>query len=47
MSIRVCLSDLAIIPQSQPSKWYHLGIGTMISESNLSKANENRLKNLR
>ncbi len=42
MSIRKSLSDLAIIPQSQPSKWDHLGIGATISNSNLSRAKENR-----
>lgn len=36
------LSDLAILLQSQQSKWYHLGIGTTISMSNFSRANENR-----
>jgi hypothetical protein len=36
------LSDLALILQSQKSKWYHLGLGTTISKSNLARANENR-----
>ncbi len=37
------LSDLAIVFQSKHSKWYHLGIVTTISESNISRANENRV----
>lgn len=39
---RESLSDLALILQSQKSKWYHLGLGTTISKSNLARANENR-----
>jgi hypothetical protein len=39
---RESLSDLALILQSQKSKWYHLGLGTSISKSNLARANENR-----
>jgi Domain of unknown function (DUF4372) len=42
MSKRESLSDLAIVLQSQQSTWYYLGIGTTISKSNLSRANENR-----
>lgn len=39
---RESLSDKAMVHQSQQSKWDHLGIGTPISKSNLSRANENR-----
>jgi len=39
---RESLSDLIICLQSQRSKWYHLGMGTGISKSNLAYANENR-----
>ncbi|HEY4799215.1 MAG TPA: IS4 family transposase, partial [Bacteroidia bacterium] len=39
---RESLSDLLICLQSQRSKWYHLGMGTGISKSNLAYANENR-----
>ncbi|HXL57752.1 MAG TPA: IS4 family transposase [Chitinophagaceae bacterium] len=39
---RESLSDLMICLQSQRSKWYHLGMGTGISKSNLAYANENR-----
>jgi hypothetical protein len=39
---RESLSDLVICLESQRSKWYHLGMGTGISKSNLAYANENR-----
>jgi hypothetical protein len=39
---RESLSDLVLCLQSQRNKWYHLGIGTSISKSNLAYANENR-----
>jgi hypothetical protein len=39
---RESLSDLAICLRSQRSKWYHLGLGTGISKSNLAHANEHR-----
>ncbi len=39
---RESLSDLIICLQSQRSKWYHLGMGTGISKSNLAYANEQR-----
>jgi hypothetical protein len=39
---RESLSDLVLCLQSQRKKWYHLGIGTSISKSNLAYANENR-----
>jgi Domain of unknown function (DUF4372) len=42
MSKRESVGDLAIVLQSPQSKWYHLGIGTTISKSNFSSANENR-----
>jgi hypothetical protein len=42
LSNRESLSDLVICLQSQRSKWYHLGVGTGISKSNLAYANENR-----
>jgi len=42
LSNRESLSDLVICLQSQRSKWYHLGMGTGISKSNLAYANENR-----
>ena len=41
-SKRESLSDLTIVLLSQQSKWYHLGIGSTISKSNLARANENR-----
>lgn len=41
-SNRESLSDLIICLLSQRKKWYHLGIGTGISKSNLAYANENR-----
>lgn len=36
------LSDLSICLRIQQSKWYHLGLGTSISKSNLAHANEQR-----
>jgi hypothetical protein len=36
------LSDLAVGLTAQRSKWYHLGMGTGLSKSNLAYANENR-----
>lgn len=36
------LTDLAIGLSAQRSKWYHLGMGTALSKSNLAYANENR-----
>jgi hypothetical protein len=39
---RESLSDLMICLESQRSKWYHLGLGTGVSKSNLAYANENR-----
>jgi hypothetical protein len=36
------LTDLAIGLSAQRSKWYHLGMGTGLSKSNLAYANENR-----
>ena len=36
------LTDLAVGLTAQRSKWYHLGIGTGLSKSNLAHANENR-----
>lgn len=39
---RESLSDLVICLESQRSKWYHLGMGTGISKSNLAYANEHR-----
>ena len=39
---RDSLSDLVLCLQTQKSKWYHLGIGTNISKSNLAHANEKR-----
>jgi hypothetical protein len=39
---RESLSDLALILDSQKSKWYHLGLGNTISKSNLARANEKR-----
>jgi hypothetical protein len=42
MSKPESLSDLAFVFQSQQSKWYHLGIETTLSKSNLFRANENR-----
>lgn len=41
-SNRDSLSDLVLCLQTQKSKWYHLGIGTSISKSNLAHANEKR-----
>lgn len=42
LSNRESLSDLILGLQSQRNKWYHLGIGTSISKSNLAYANEKR-----
>jgi len=42
LSNRDSLSDLVICLESQRSKWYHLGMGTGISKSNLAYANEKR-----
>jgi len=42
LSNRESLSDLVLCLQTQKSKWYHLGIGTSISKSNLAHANEKR-----
>jgi len=42
LSNRESLSDLALCLQTQKLKWYHLGIGTSISKSNLAHANEKR-----
>ncbi|MBT9485423.1 IS4 family transposase [Sediminibacterium sp.] len=39
---RESLSDLILCLQTQKNKWYHLGIGTSISKSNLAYANEHR-----
>lgn len=39
---RESLSDLVLCLQTQRIKWYHLGIGTKISKSNLANANEKR-----
>lgn len=39
---RESLSDLVLCLRSQKSKWYHLGLGTGLSKSNLAYANENR-----
>lgn len=36
------LTDLAVGLTAQRSKWYHLGMGTGLSKSNLAHANENR-----
>ncbi len=42
ISTRQSLSDLIICLQSQQSKWYHLGMGSGVSKSNLAYANEQR-----
>jgi hypothetical protein len=42
LSNRESLSDLVLCLQTQKLKWYHLGIGTSISRSNLAYANEKR-----
>lgn len=39
---RESLSDLVTCLKTQRSKWYHLGLGTTISKSNLAHANEKR-----
>ena len=36
------LTDLAVGLTAQRSKWYHLGMGTGLSKSNLAHANEHR-----
>jgi hypothetical protein len=36
------LTDLAVGLKAQRRKWYHLGMGTGVSKSNLAHANENR-----
>jgi Domain of unknown function (DUF4372)/Transposase DDE domain len=42
LSKRESLSDLVTCLQTQQTKWYHLGLGTSITKSNLAYANENR-----
>lgn len=42
LSNRESLSDLILCLHTQKNKWYHLGIGTSISKSNLAHANEKR-----
>lgn len=42
LSNRESLSDLMICLATQQSKWYHLGMGTGISKSNIAYANEHR-----
>jgi hypothetical protein len=42
LSNRESLSDLATCLESQRGKWYHLGMGTGVSKSNLAYANEHR-----
>jgi hypothetical protein len=42
LSNRESLSDLMVCLTTQQSKWYHLGMGTGISKSNLAHANEHR-----
>lgn len=42
MANRESLSDLVLCLRSQRSRWYHLGLGTGLSKSNLAYANENR-----
>ena len=42
LSNRESLSDLVTCLESQRSKWYHLGMGTGLSKSNLAYANEHR-----
>lgn len=42
LSKRESLSDLITCLQTQQTKWYHLGLGTTITKSNLAYANENR-----
>jgi hypothetical protein len=39
---RESLSDVVLCLRSQRSKWYHLGLCTGLSKSNLAYANENR-----
>jgi Domain of unknown function (DUF4372)/Transposase DDE domain len=42
LSNRESLSDLVTCLESQRTKWYHLGIGTGLSKSNMAYANEHR-----
>ncbi len=42
LSNRESLSDLVLCLKTQQNKWYHLGLGTGISKSNLAYANEKR-----
>ncbi len=42
LSNRESLSDLVTCLESQCTKWYHLGMGTGLSKSNLAYANEHR-----
>ena len=42
LSNRDSLSDLIVCLNTQRNNWYHLGMGTRISKSNLAYANENR-----
>ena len=42
LSNRDSLSDLNVCLNTQRNNWYHLGMGTGISKSNLAYANENR-----
>lgn len=42
LSNRDSLSDLVTCLNTQREKWYHLGMGTGLSKSNLAYANENR-----
>jgi len=42
LSNRDSLSDLVVCLNTQQDKWYHLGMGTGISKSNLAYANEHR-----
>jgi Domain of unknown function (DUF4372)/Transposase DDE domain len=42
LSTRASLSDLVMCLTTQRDKWYHLGMGTGLSKSNLAYANEHR-----
>ena len=42
LSNRDSLSDLLVCLNTQKNKWFHLGLGTSISKSNLAHANEQR-----
>ena len=42
LSTRASLSDLVMCLTTQRAKWYHLGMGTGLSKSNLAYANEHR-----